>query len=293
MRFLMMIPLYKQPKSLYLAFCFVAMISTATKAFLDVSFQQNYKIIWGAKHHIFFPNHGREVLLLMDKSSGAGFRSKLDYASGFFQMKIKIPKKDSRGIVTAFYLASKADNGFKGSHDELDFEFLGNNGEPYVLQTNIFARDAGGREQRLNLWFDPTTDFHTYGILWNQHQIVFYVDKIPVRVFKNKSKLGVNFPSHQMHLTGSIWNGEPWASNGKRIDWTEAPFIAHFQGFKIHGCQSPKHHDCYSSHLWWNHKRFWQLDSQQQRAYEDVRRKYLLYDYCSDRGKLHKECQVM
>ncbi|KAF7845573.1 xyloglucan endotransglucosylase/hydrolase protein 2-like [Senna tora] len=137
----------------------------------DVSFQHNYKITWGMPH-VSLLDHGREVQLSIDKYSGAGFRSKLDYVSGFFQMRLKIPNKDSRGVVTAFYLTSRAYNGVGGIHDELDYEFLGNNGRPYTLQTNIFASDKGGREQRFNLWFDPTMDFHTYGILWNQHQIV-------------------------------------------------------------------------------------------------------------------------
>lgn len=56
-----------------------------------------------------------------------------------------------------------------GGHDEIDFEFIGTEA---VLQTNVFANDSGNREEKLQLWFDPRKDFHTYEILWNQNRIV-------------------------------------------------------------------------------------------------------------------------
>ncbi|PRQ25512.1 putative xyloglucan:xyloglucosyl transferase [Rosa chinensis] len=93
-----------------------------------------------------------------------------------------------------------------GNHDELDFEFLGTDGPVYSLQTNIFANDNGKREQRLHLWFDPTKNFLKYGILWNHRQVVFFVDNIPIRVFKNNTRLAARYPSQQMSVEGSIWN---------------------------------------------------------------------------------------
>lgn len=248
-----------------------------------VSFDQNYQITWG-NDHVISSNQGSDIQLSMDKSSGAGFESKQSYGSGFIHMRIKLPGKDSAGVVTAFYLTSNGD-----AHDELDFEFLGNReGKPINLQTNVFADGIGNREQRVKFWFDPTADFHDYKILWNQQQIVFYVDDVPIRVFKNIN--GVAYPTKAMQTEVSLWDGSSWATDGgqTKANWSHAPFMAHFQGFDVSACQAAQGSNiqpCYGSGYWWNAQEYWKLNASDQQKYENVRQNYVTYDYCSDRER--------
>jgi beta-glucanase (GH16 family) len=84
---------------------------------------------------------------------------------------MKLGSVAADGLVCLFVCLQLSSSGL--THDEMDFEFLGNvTGEPYTLQTNVYAKGVGGREQRINLWFDPSLDFHYYSVLWNSNIIV-------------------------------------------------------------------------------------------------------------------------
>ncbi|KAJ4728787.1 Xyloglucan endotransglucosylase/hydrolase [Melia azedarach] len=253
----------------------------------NTNFYDNYYVTWGHDHALLL-NQGREIQLSLDRKSGSGFESKLRYGSGFFHIRMKLPAKNSTGVVTTFYLSSRSSH-----HDEIDIEFLG--GPEYKLHTNIFTYGQGDREQQIHLWFDPTKHFHSYKILWNAHQIVIYVDNVPIRVFKNKIKEGASYPAAQaMQIMGSIWKEEGWSSGGNKIDWSQAPFQAHYQDFYIDGCVSKEDGgSCNSSRYWWNSRKYWRLNPKQEISYQNVRRKYLTYDYCRDNSTSraqHLEC---
>ncbi|KAI5005613.1 hypothetical protein ZWY2020_032856 [Hordeum vulgare] len=247
-------------------------------------FSENFVPVWGTDgYHL--TNQGTQVSLTMDRNSGAGFISKMIYGSGLFHMRIKIPAGYTAGVVTAFYLTTEPEY---GDHDEVDFEFLGNvNGKPVALQTNIFLNGQGYREQKFYLWFDPAAAVHDYKILWNQHQLVMLVDETPIRVLKNVAghMPGYLFPTRPMKIRASIWDGSGWATdNGKiKVDWNRAPFSSAFQRFNVDACPVTRGAPCGSPNMWWN--KIQNLTPMQKAAYKNVKRKYMTYNYCDDKGR--------
>ncbi|XP_056170719.1 xyloglucan endotransglucosylase/hydrolase protein 2-like [Syzygium oleosum] len=269
----------------FLGFVMVNMLFACGRR--QVTFSRNYNIIWGNDHFSSL-NGDTKVELTLNQSSGAGFQSKSRLLSGLFNMRIKIPHSKSPGVVTSFYLTST-----EAQHDEIDFEFIGSNGPPYKLSTNVFTKGVGNREQIFRLWFDPSTDFHSYTILQNQYQVVFFVDDIPLRVFKNLGN-EANYPTQGMLVEATIWHAEGWAG---KIDWSKGPFKAQYQGFDIDGCvvsdpSNPGKCDYTHGDAWAQNQT---LNAAQIAQYQNAKRKYLDYDYCTDKTRHPQtppECQA-
>ncbi|CAN4083079.1 unnamed protein product [Withania somnifera] len=165
-------------------------------------------------------------------------------------MKIKLVPGDSAGTVTAFY---------------------------------------GDKEQRINLWFDPSADFHTYAILWNHNHTIFYVDEIPIRVFKNNQARGIPFPKSQpMGILSTLWEADDWATRGdlEEINWSKAPFYAYYKDFDIEGCAVPGPANCANNpRNWWEGAAYQQLNAVEARRYRWVRMNHMIYDYCTDKSR--------
>ncbi|CAI0427794.1 unnamed protein product [Linum tenue] len=231
-------------------------------------------------------DNGNLMSLALDNSSGSGFESKNEFIYAKVEMNIKLVPGNSAGTVTSFYLKSEGN-----SWDEVDMEFLGNtSGDPYVLHTNIFTKGMGNREQQFYLWFDPTTDFHTYSITWNPAHIVLVVDKKPIREYRNVDpNNNVPYPRDQpMKLYGSLWNADDWATRGGSVktDWSKAPFTASFNNYTADGCVyangasscPDKTAPWYSSEL---------IDGDDLKQMQWVQKNYMIYNYCDDSNRFH------
>jgi xyloglucan:xyloglucosyl transferase len=77
------------------------------------------------------------------------------------------------------------------------------------------------------------------------------MDGTPIRVFKNNTNIGVDYPVQAMQIEATIWNGT-WAG---QPDWSEAHFQAHYEGFDIDVCPAHKNtigSECFSPTFSWN-----------------------------------------
>ncbi|KAF7110564.1 hypothetical protein CFC21_110651 [Triticum aestivum] len=268
----------------------LAILLDASCALASATFDKEFDITWGDGRGKIM-NNGQLLTLGLDKVSGSGFQSKHEYLYGKIDMQLKLVPGNSAGTVTAYYLSSQGP-----THDEIDFEFLGNvTGEPYTLHTNVFTQGQGQREQQFRLWFDPTNDFHTYSILWNPKHIIFMVDDMPIRDFRNLEGKGIAFPKNQpMRLYSSLWNADDWATQGGRVktDWSHAPFSASYRGFKADACVvtaagRPRCGASVGTEVapgtgaageWYNQE----LDLTRQQRMRWVQSNYMIYNYCTD-----------
>jgi xyloglucan:xyloglucosyl transferase len=265
--------------------------------YVESTFRRHFWSTADADHYKLSED-GEEAELVLDRVAASGFASNTRYLFGRISIQMKVHPGDSAGTVTTFYTSS-----LSGKHDELDFEFLGNEvGKPYVLQTNVYASGVGDREQRIKLWFDPTADFHTYSIHWNKKIIIFMVDETPIRIYKNNEDLGVPYPCRQpMSVFASMWNGEDWAtqSGAIKLNWSKSPFKARYRHYDVEGCEVPWYKGevtpCTSrkSDVLLKRATIQHLNIEQLVRLQWVTENMLVYDYCTDvyrYPKPHPEC---
>ncbi|KMT15016.1 hypothetical protein BVRB_3g065200 [Beta vulgaris subsp. vulgaris] len=239
--------------------------------------------------------------LSLDKFSGSGFRSKKEYLYGRIDMEVKLVAGNSAGTMSSDQKT--------GTHDEIDFEFLGNvSGQPYTLHTNVFSQGHGNREQQFHLWFDPTKNFHTYSIVWNPKLIMFLVDETPIRVFRNYEDHGIAFPKKQpMRIYSSLWNADDWATQGGLVktDWSKAPFTAYYGKFNIDACAGSSRgpsscatgpaaftntHGSTKGKSTRGKWRTHDLDANGRRRMRWVQKYFMIYDYCKDWKRFSYGC---
>ena len=136
--------------------------------------------------------------------------------------------------------------------DEIDWEFSGNqHGEKpfpppdgkWTVETNIFAQgkmwDGAATYQKDA--YQPTTQFHTYSVEWDEDHMNWYVDNHIVRSVKAvNTPPGFVFPQSPMKLQLGVWGGGDPANNywtiqraGGEIDMKKVPYTMYVRSVNI------------------------------------------------------------
>ncbi|GFZ02704.1 xyloglucan endotransglucosylase/hydrolase 30 [Actinidia rufa] len=254
-----------------------------------IPFNKGYYPLFG-DNNVVRSSDDKSVNLVLNQYTGSGFKSSDLYNHGFFSAKIKLPSDYTAGIVVAFYTS----NGdiFEKTHDELDFEFLGNiRGKRWRFQTNVYGNGSTsrGREERYYLWFDPSKEFHRYSILWTNNNIIFYIDEVPIREIVRSEAMGGDFPSKPMSLYATIWDASNWATSGGKykVNYKYSPFVAKFTDLALHGCavdpiQEVLSTSCSQKDDQLESADYASISPKQRSAMKKFRQKYMYYSYCYD-----------
>lgn len=126
------------------------------------------------------------------KTNGAEVRSRNTYGYGYYETKMK--PTGASGVISSFYL-------YADDADEIDIEFVGK--DTTRLQINIFNKGTqSGVAHYVDLGFDASKDYHTYGIQWEKDYITWYVDGN--EVYKLTSK-DCTIPTSNMHMAMDYW----------------------------------------------------------------------------------------
>ena len=107
--------------------------------------------------------------------SGGEFRTDKYYHYGYYETSMQAIKND--GVVSSFFTytgPSDVINGKENPWDEIDIEILGK--DTTKVQLNYYRNGQGGHEKMIDLGFDASEGYHTYGFDWQPGKITWYVD---------------------------------------------------------------------------------------------------------------------
>lgn len=123
------------------------------------------------------------------------YRTRNKYGYGYYECSMMPIKAD--GVDTGFFMyTGPSDN---DPWDEIDFEFLG-----YVttkVQLNYYTDGVGGHEYMLDLGFDASEGYHTYGFDWQPDCITWYVDGVA------RYSATENLPTNPGRIMVNAWPG--------------------------------------------------------------------------------------
>jgi hypothetical protein len=144
---------------------------------------------------------------------GAELQSITTQGFGYYETRLRVT--DVPGVCTSFFWIQAP----KYGPLELDVEFLTN--EPWINSENSgkvhFFIHPANINQIVDLPFNPSKEFHSYGFLWTPGTIAFTVDKKVVHTIVNDT---LNLPSRGFIMMNSWTGNKDWGGGPPDRDAT-------------------------------------------------------------------------
>jgi licheninase len=157
--------------------------------------------------HVLFRNGAMVLRLSNDRCPSAcsgkpyvsgELRSNQSYRYGLLEGRIKVAKGPGTATSLFFYTGTYG----KTDHHEIDIEFLGK--DTTKMQVNYYVRGQGKHEKIINLGFDASQGFHTYGIRWGKTSIQWTVNG---RVVHTVTGSASSIPNKPAKIMMNLWPG--------------------------------------------------------------------------------------
>lgn len=133
-----------------------------------------------------------------EQYSCAEYQTNHHYGYGTYQVNLKAVKAD--GVMTS--VSHYTGPPFNDPWDEITMGIAGK--DPTKLEISHVSNGTGHRDTVIDLGFDASADFHTYGFEWKPDRIIWLVDGQPVHTVTGKPG---SLPMMPGRLYVQFWNG--------------------------------------------------------------------------------------
>lgn len=130
----------------------------------------------------------------------------VDETFGYGSYEVRMQAASGSGVNSSFFIYRGTYG--KSDHDEIDFEFLGRDTARVQTNYHVNGIGTGAHEQMIDLGFDASKGFHSYGFQWSPEALVWYVDGREVRrVTEDPRTPAREIPYRPGKVMANLWTG--------------------------------------------------------------------------------------
>jgi chitodextrinase len=142
-----------------------------------------------------------------------------DYGYGYYECRMKVTTvgnhTNNTGVCASFFLWDGDNGNFELDHEFLTDQFWISLSDTGAVMLSYHLTDGTGVTYQQNLSFNPSLDFHRYGILWQPGRVDWTVDK---KIVHTANNAGFTNTSKEYVMMNS-WTGNiNWGGNAPSTD---------------------------------------------------------------------------